>query len=285
VIGFLGHIRRCNAWRPEDYRPWIIGDDIAGYVTHATAAELSAYSGLFVEEAGRLALHPRHGDRNARDAALGEAVARLHGSGHVLHVTGERYPLRIGGRTVAALERGASAVLGIESSGCHVNGFVRRADGLHMWIGRRAPGKRSYPGQLDNFVAGGQPDGLSVVDNLVKECGEEAGVPPALARSAIPVGLVSYVMATEPGLGAPGLNRHVLHCFDLELPADFQPIPVDGETAEFRLLPIRDVAAIVETSLDFKYNCALVIIDFLIRHGLLGPERDDYLELCKNLRN
>jgi 8-oxo-dGTP pyrophosphatase MutT (NUDIX family) len=285
VIGFLGHIRRCNAWRPEDYRPWTIDGDIAGYVTHATAAELSAYSGLFVEEAGRLALHPRHGDRNARDAALGEAVDRLHGSGHVLHVTGERYPLRIGGRTVAALERGASAVLGIESSGCHVNGFVRRADGLYMWIGRRAPGKRSYPGQLDNFVAGGQPDGLSVIDNLVKECGEEAGVPPALARSAIPVGLVSYVMATEPGLGARGLNRHVLHCFDLELPADFQPEPVDGETAEFRLLPIREVAAIVEGSWDFKYNCALVIIDFLIRHGLLGPDRDDYLELCKNLRN
>lgn len=285
MIGFLGHIRRCNAWRPEDYRPWTIGGEVAGYVTHATAAELAGYAGLFVADGPALALDPRRTDRASRDAALTDAVARLHDSGHVLHVTGERYPLRIAGRTVAALERGASAVLGIESSGCHVNGFVRRPDGLHMWIGRRAPGKRSYPDQLDNFVAGGQPDGLSVVDNLVKECGEEAGVPPALARSAIPVGLVSYVMATEPDMGAPGLNRHVLHCFDLELPPGFQPEPVDGETAEFRLLPIREVAAIVEGGWDFKYNCALVIIDFLIRHGLLGPDRDDYLELCKNLRN
>jgi 8-oxo-dGTP pyrophosphatase MutT (NUDIX family) len=283
-MGFLGHIRRCNAWRPEDFRPWTIAGEIAGYVPHATAAELSGYAGLFAADGATLALDPRHADRSARDGALAETVARLHRSGHVLHVTGERYPLRIAGRTVAALERGASAVLGIESSGCHVNGFVRRADGLHMWIGRRAPGKRSYPDQLDNFVAGGQPDGLSVVDNLVKECGEEAGVPPALARTAIPVGLVSYVMATEPGMGGAGLNRHVLHCFDLELPADFQPVPVDGETAEFRLLPIKDVAAIVETSRDFKYNCTLVIIDFLIRHGLVGPDRDDYFELCVNLR-
>ena len=35
---------------------------------------------------------------------------------------------------------------------------------------------------------------------------------------------------------------------------------------------------------DFKFNVSLVIIDFLIRHGLIDPEHPDYLELIAGLR-
>ena len=34
---------------------------------------------------------------------------------------------------------------------------------------------------LDLIVCGGQPHGLSVTENLVKECWEEAGIPAGLA--------------------------------------------------------------------------------------------------------
>ncbi len=281
-MAFIDHIRRCNAYAPEDYVPWSIDGRIAGYVRHELRPVLAGYAGLFVDD-GALALDPRHTDIEARSAALQEIAERLHRAGIVRNLNGERYALSIAGEQVATLERGASAVLGIETSGCHVNGFVRRADGPHLWISRRAEG-RPYPGKLDNFVAGGQPAGLSVLDNLIKECGEEAGVPPDLARQARPVGLVSYVMATEPGMGGDGLNRHLLYCFDLELPADFRPTPVDGEVAEFRLLPAVEVGAIVESGRSFKFNCALVVIDFLIRHGLIAPDYPDYAALCQGVR-
>jgi hypothetical protein len=49
-------------------------------------------------------------------------------------------------------------------------------------------------------------------------------------------------------------------------------------------MQVEEVAKIVEHSRDFKQNCNLVIIDFLIRHGILGPERKDYIELCSTLR-
>ncbi|MEC8136822.1 MAG: DUF4743 domain-containing protein, partial [Pseudomonadota bacterium] len=34
----------------------------------------------------------------------------------------------------------------------------------------------------------------------------------------------------------------------------------------------------------FKFNCNLVIIDFLIRHGILDPDSEpDYTDLCRGL--
>ena len=281
-MGFVDHIRRCNAHAPGDFVPWSIAGEIAGYVRLKLRPVLAGYAGLFVDDGG-LALDPRYADAAARTAALAETVDRLHRAGLVRHVTGEAAPILLKGRRVGAIERGALDVFGIESAGCHVNGIVRRPDGPHLWITRRSPTKRTFPNLLDNFVAGGQPDGLSVVENLVKECGEEAGVPPELARQAVPVGIISYVMANEPDVG-DGLSRHILHCFDLELPEDFRPTAVDGEIAEFRLLPAAEVGAIIEEGWSFKFNCALVAIDFMVRHGLIQPDHPDYLEICRGLR-
>ena len=52
-----------------------------------------------------------------------------------------------------------------------------------MWVARRARTKATYPGKLDNMVAGGHPLGISAFDNLLKECYEEAGIPPEIARN------------------------------------------------------------------------------------------------------
>ena len=65
-----------------------------------------------------------------------------------------------------------------------------------------------------------QPFGVSCADNVVKECAEEASVPKDLAQTARPVGAVSY-HAMYPH----GLKRDVLMCYDLELPAPFEPQP------------------------------------------------------------
>jgi hypothetical protein len=39
----------------------------------------------------------------------------------------------------------------------------------------------------------------------------------------------------------------------------------------------------VEAGDDFKFNCALVVIDFLIRHGLIAPDHPDYVALVRGL--
>ena len=65
-----------------------------------------------------------------------------------------------------------------------------------------------------------------------------------------------------------GLRRERLHCYDLELPADFTPIPMDGEVESFALLPIAELRRIVAHTDDVADDVNLVLIDLFQR---LGP--------------
>ena len=145
-------------------------------------------------------------------------------------------------------------------------------------FGRRALDKPTYPGELDNMIAGGQPVGIGLMENVIKEAAEEAAVPAALAATAVAVGAISYCQET-----ADGLKPDVMFTYDLELPADFVPHNTDGEIAEFMLLPAREVMEITEHTSDFKLNCALVNMDFCIRHGLLAPDHPDYVAIVRGL--
>ncbi|KDD76359.1 hypothetical protein H632_c254p0 [Helicosporidium sp. ATCC 50920] len=166
-------------------------------------------------------------------------------------------------------------------SSVHMNGFTRLQDGsLALWVAQRSRSKPTWPGKLDHLVAGGQPSSLSCRENLTKECWEEAGIPQELAQRAVPVGAVSYA-----SLQPEGLKRDVLFCYDLELPADFVPVPQDGEVEGFVLVPAEDVARLVASTDSFKQNCNLVLADFMVRHGVVHPDTKGYLELLRGLRS
>lgn len=281
MSGFLRHIDACNLPIDEPFWPWSIDGQVVGWVRPRLAPLLQAQDGIFVRHGESFALHPGLRGFEDRSAALAAAAERWLADGLVAQLMGEPYPVTPGGRESAlcTVDRGAAAMLGIRSFGQHLNGFVRRRDGMHMWIGRRARDRLLFPGALDNMVAGGLPHDLSLEQNLVKECREEADVPEELARRAVPVGAISYNRVAERGF-----RPDVLYCYDLELPADFAPRNTDGEVEEFMLLPLAEVARIVSETDDFKLNCNLVVIDFLVRHGWLGPEWPEYLQLVQGLR-
>jgi len=51
----------------------------------------------------------------------------------------------------------------------------------------------SFPGLLDNTVAGGIPSGMGMFESLVKECMEEASIPDAIVRKYTKAtGSISY---------------------------------------------------------------------------------------------
>ncbi len=77
----------------------------------------------------------------------------------------------------------------------------------------------------------------------------------------------------------------MLYVFDLELPAYFTPHNADAEVEEFYLWPVEKVMTIIRETQEFKFNCALVMIDFLIRHGFIPPDDADYLQLLVGLRH
>lgn len=56
------------------------------------------------------------------------------------------------------------------------------------------------------------------------------------------------------------------------------------QVEEFMLWDLDRVASVMSTSEEYKPNCCLVIIDFLIRHGYTTPEEPGYLDLVRALR-
>jgi hypothetical protein len=49
-------------------------------------------------------------------------------------------------------------------------------------------------------------------------------------------------------------------------------------------MSLQQVADIIATSDAYKPNCALVIMDFFLRHGALSPDEPGYLGLAQALR-
>lgn len=281
-MSFLDHIHACNAWWPADFVPFVVGGESLGSVRRGFAAQLAALGADFLLHDDRLHWVSAPVGFDARTDAMRTICENLQRRGLVSHLHGERYPVTPGHRDDARflIDRACAPYFGVRAFGQHLNGFVRRADGLHLWVARRSADRRVYPNHLDNMVAGGLPWGIGLAENLRKECHEEASIPAAIADRAVPVGAISYCRDSDRGL-----KPDVIYCYDLELDDDFEPRCNDDEVAGFHLWPAEQVMSVVAETSEFKLNCNLVIIDFLIRHGLIGPDHPNYLELVQGLRS
>ncbi|MFS3134832.1 NUDIX domain-containing protein [Gluconacetobacter sacchari] len=256
---FIRHLDSCNTARlPGARAPFRLGDAPAGWIAPDLVPELER-RGLR-RQSGTLVL-----DDPAALEALGETLAangvyRSHHEMFDVAPTADAAP-------VARIDRGALPLFGLIAHGVHMNGLVRHPDGPHLWVGRRAMTKRLDPGKLDHLVAGGIPAGHTPRQALEKEAAEEAGIAPGLIARATPAACIRYAMDRPEGL-----RRDVLHCYDLDLPPDFVPVPTDGEVESFMLIPLREAWRIVRDGDAFKFNVNLVLIDLFLRHGLIDPD-------------
>lgn len=280
---FIDHIRRCNAHDPRRFVSLRCGGQAIGFVNRDLVQRLTDLKGAFVPMGDDLQIDPDLADADSRSTALDATLRRLDLEKFQEYWSGEEFSVapRFGEAPLFRVERAALPMLGLPAFGVHVNGLVRRPDGgLDMWIARRAGGGRQFAGQLDQIVAGGLSHGYGAFDTLVKEAEEEAGMPPDLARTARPAGIVSYRMEMWGGLRNEGL-----FCYDIDLPADFEPRNLDGEVDGFELWPIERVVENVRNRFDFKFNCPLVVIDLLLRAGYIDPDDEpDYVDLVEGLR-
>ena len=279
--GYLRHVLACNPPVTERFVPWRIQGQVVGWLRPWLVEKLAGRPDVFEIRNDVVHLRGEFGDFSTRSEALDDVVGWLAQQALITPPMGEPYPVTPAGREAALciMDRAAAAYFGVRAFGQHLNGYVRLDDGIHMWLGRRARDRLIFPGCLDNMVAGGLPWGVSLQENLRKECAEEAGLSSELADQAVPVGLVSYNRVTERGF-----RPDVLYCYDLELSPDFRPRNTDGEVESFSLLPLGEVARLVRETDEFKLNCNLVIIDFLLRHGYLDPQHEEYLDLATGLR-
>jgi 8-oxo-dGTP pyrophosphatase MutT (NUDIX family) len=259
VAKLLAHIAACHSAKlPGGRLPFYIGAAQVGYVKPDFAAILARVS-------AEITLYPDQATLAASAAGKLNEIAAAAGS----RQRSEDFDVRAEpeGPVVALLDRGALPDFGVIGVGAHLNGLVRKPDGLHLWVAKRAADKKLDPGKLDHLVAGGVPAGLTPFETLLKEGEEEANLPPKLMRAAKPVCRLRYNMERPEGL-----RRDLLYAYDLVLPEDFSPHPNDGEVESFALWPLTRVLETISQTDDFKFNVNLVLIDLLIRHGqITGP--------------
>ena len=280
-MSLIERIKECQRWDRKRYRPFRVDGQSLGWIGREFADRLKGFPAVFAVSPEAVDLVPGLRDFDTRSRAVEEVLRQLKAEGLIKGWRDEAYPVSssLHSRPLMKMERAAVPLFGVRAYGVHLNGFVGRGDSLRLWVARRSATKQTAPGKLDHIVAGGQPMGLSLMENLVKECAEEAAMPESLARQARPAGFVSYV--TER---VEGLRSDICYAYDIELPVNFVPRNTDGEIEWFQLWPVGEVKARLAAGDDFKFNVALVNIDFLVRRGYLGPDEPDYVEIVEGLR-
>ncbi|PWN17989.1 hypothetical protein BCV69DRAFT_301729 [Microstroma glucosiphilum] len=210
---------------------------------------------------------------------------------------------------VFELERAACALFGLVTYGVHLTAYTQEpssstsasdadtsssSDLLKVWVPRRSASKATWPSYLDNSVAGGITSGDAPFESIVRECQEEASLSEDVVRARIQqAGVVTYVYRTLPlEEGGGYLQPEVQYIYDLPLPAPdfadgdaeeakFIPKPNDGEAQSFDLLSVPQIMDLLKKG-EFKPNCGLVMLDFLIRKGVIREGEKDvegYVEM------
>ncbi|XP_078432265.1 nudix hydrolase 20, chloroplastic-like [Wolffia australiana] len=291
LAGYFERVRCCNrgSENKDEFLPFLVEEQTVGYIHPSFVDQLKSFSDVFILKPGNdkgsrnatfITLHPLLRSSEERTMAVGDVIKAM--GSRIPGIRNELYPVSssFGQPAFFSLERAAAPYFGIKAYGVHMNGYVEKEDKRYLWIAKRSNNKPTYPGMLDHLVAGGLPHGISCKENIIKECQEEAGIPESISRRAVPVGAVSYV-----DIDGPRYKRDVLFCYDIRLPQEFVPKNEDGEVESFKLVPVEKVASIIRQGEFFKPNCALVIIDFLFRHGYVCPDDAGYLELLQLLRS
>ncbi|HEY9081052.1 NUDIX hydrolase [Magnetovibrio sp.] len=279
----LDRVLDCNNATLNDFIPLCVRGQTVGWVSEEFSHRLLQEAPLIIRENGSIVIQGGDRDYDALSSAVDEALFRIysrdnHGFGKWC---GERTPVvaAMGQQPLFEVERAALPTLGIISNGVHLNGFVGEGADLSMWVSRRGAHLASQPNLLDQIVAGFLPVGGSTMDKLCEEADEEAGIPQELMRMAQPTGGVTFLQLTDVGV-----RKGFVFTYDLRLPSDFVPHNKDGEVGEFLLLKPREVLDMLASGPCFKFDSALVAIDFMMRRGFVPPEHNEYATIVTGLR-
>jgi 8-oxo-dGTP pyrophosphatase MutT (NUDIX family) len=275
------------------FTPFMLAGMTLGYV-HEEVREVLQRCGHLEDAPGTLRLKNEPSTFEGRSERLKEILHLLIAEGFVARFRDELYAVgpSFSAPPMALADRALMPALGFRAYGIHCNAYVRdegkttsnlrtsAPSNLSLWIARRGLDNATDPGKFDHMVAGGQPHGLTLMENLAKEAHEEANVPKAIAAAAQSTGCITYSLQQ-----GHKIRRDTLFVYDLEVPPDFTPHNNDGESFDFRQMSVEEVRQLLETKKDaFKFNVPLVLIHFLIRRGLIHGDEPGYVELVSGLQ-
>jgi 8-oxo-dGTP pyrophosphatase MutT (NUDIX family) len=242
-------------------------------------------------------------DEPSRSAAVAKTTFAMRETRHFKVLDkwrDELYPIYgPGGELLFTIERSASPLFGIVQYGVHMTAYTKYLSSstgeeeYKIWTPRRSATKQTYPSLLDNSVAGGMAAGEEPFQSIVREALEEASLPSDLVKRKVKAaGCVTYFHIRDANAGGETglLVPECQYIFDLDLSgekgedgSDVICKPNDEEVEAFELLGLTEVRKRLAAG-EYKHNCAVVLLDFLIRHGLITKEDEkDFVEICARL--
>ena len=156
-------------------------------------------------------------------------------------------------------------------------------EGREFWVPRRARTKMSYPGMLDNTVGGSLRSGEKPIDCIVREAAEEGAISESYIRENVRAsGTLSHLMDRTDD-GRLRCQHQVQYLYKMGLPESTVPRLFDGEVEEFRLMGLDEVVRALRRG-EFKLNCGMTWVAYLVRHGFVNAENESKLvEICSRL--
>ena len=281
MMPYYHHVLACNQWKPGQFVPFLVAGHQIGWLRRDHARQLANFPEIFEHSDGMVRFRDELETLEQRSLAIDHVGRTLIEQGVGPSYRHEAFAAvpEWGDETCFTLDRALVPYFGVKGFGVHLNGYVRTARGIEMWIGHRSATKKVDPLKLDNVVAGGISSGYGVWDTLLKEGAEEAAMTPEILAAAQPAGQIRY------RLGVPeGMRDDILFLYDLELPVDFTPNNTDGEFDSFELMPIGQCLELIAGTDRFKFNVNLTVIDFALRHGMIAPDHPEYALLESGLR-
>ena len=240
---------------------FVVDGASVGFITPDRAQRLAGFTALRVGDS-EISLACASSERTA---AMAEIATELAREGVLTAWRDERYAVRTAFDAPALfeLERAAARYFGIHTYAAHVNGLVRAAGGVRMWLARRSATKSIDPGMLDNLVGGGIAAGATIEDTIVKESWEEAGIARHVAAQAVNSAELT-LFRQQPD----GIQHETIFAHDVWLPPDWHPANQDGEAVDHRLATLADVARIIGADVEpdvMTADASLVAFDCLTR--------------------
>ena len=162
-MSFRDRIGACNNYDPARVVPLIAAGARVGLVRRDNAAVLARFADVFAVSADEVRLVATGGVATV-SGAIDTVVEVLVAEGKVPKSHNETFDVAPGWGMppIFRLDRGAVPFFGTRAYGVHLNGYLRKADGLRLWVGRRSPDKQVAPNKLDNLVAGGIGSGYGI---------------------------------------------------------------------------------------------------------------------------
>jgi 8-oxo-dGTP pyrophosphatase MutT (NUDIX family) len=120
--------------------------------------------------------------------------------------------------------------------------WTETPEGWRYWLQRRAKSMSVHSGKLDMVASGSLTAGELPTDGMVREAHEETSIPRDFSRANMKASGAATFHSTRNSDKRAGSQPQIRYTYELELPADIVPTPLDNEAEEFIAMSVDEVS-------------------------------------------